>query len=137
MTPAFVLAQEQVTADDYARAESMLGANTGSLIYNVLSGSTWLDDGRLVYRNSISGGAEFIIADPQSGNKEPAFDHERLAEGLSEATGDNFEALMLPFRSFDFRGNGNSITFTIRDKTYECSLNAYSCNTTEGAGAST
>lgn len=137
LTPAFVLAQEQVTADDYARAESMLGANTGSLIYNVLSGSTWLDDGRLVYRNSISGGAEFIIADPQSGNKEPAFDHERLAEGLSEATGDNFEALMLPFRSFDFRGNGNSITFTIRDKTYECSLNAYSCNTTEGAGAST
>lgn len=116
-----------VTEADYKRAESFLPANTTPLVHNVISGETWLPDGLLIYRNAVSGGSEFILANPGTGEKEPAFDHERLAESLSELDQKAYEALNLPFRSFDLSDNGRTISFAVRNKSYECSLSDYSC----------
>ncbi len=86
-----------------------------------------MSDGRLIYRNSISGGAEFILANPQNEEKSRAFDHKRLAEALSGMTGNEVDPLNLPFRSFTLSNDGNFITFSSRGRRYECSLNDYNC----------
>ena len=45
-------------------------------------------DNRFWYRNDLAGGAkEFILVDAEHGTRQPAFDHQKLAAGLSKAAG--------------------------------------------------
>jgi hypothetical protein len=76
-------ARRALTSEDYARAERFMGYNTQSLIFRMTVRPTWLADDRFWYRNSIPGGAEFILVDPARGTRERAFDHDRLAAALS------------------------------------------------------
>jgi dienelactone hydrolase len=118
--------KEQVTSADYQRAERFLASHTTPLVHNVASGFTWLDDDRLTYRLAVDGGNVFMLADPSSGEKNHAFDHERLAQSLSEATGEEYGSLDLPFSSFRFTNDLDSIVFQVGVTEYTCSLDDYS-----------
>ncbi|HMB40977.1 MAG TPA: hypothetical protein VKM37_03295, partial [Balneolaceae bacterium] len=120
-------AEEPVTEADYKRAESFLASSTRPLVSNTISSVNWLDDGRVVYQRSVSGGSEFVLADPQSQEKSLAFDHDQLAESVSNLTENDVSPDDLPFNTFDFSDDGNSILFSIRGELYRCSLNDYSC----------
>ncbi|MCP4710419.1 MAG: prolyl oligopeptidase family serine peptidase [Planctomycetes bacterium] len=122
--------QPAVTAADYARAESFLAANTTPLVMNVMGSPTWLDDGRLIYRNTIDKGHEFIVADPVAKTRKPAFDHKRLAESLSKITGETVEPFDLPFTQFEFTEDGPAIQFTVLRQRYQCNLRTYQCTET-------
>ena len=95
----------QLTADDYARAERFLTANTNPLVYGATVRPQWMDDGRFWYRNTVPGGVEFVMVDPTSAEKGRAFDHERLASAMSEALGTTVEALSLPIGWMTFVGH--------------------------------
>ena len=43
----------QLTAEDYARAERMLAANTAPLVTGLVARPTWLGDGRVRYRTGV------------------------------------------------------------------------------------
>jgi dipeptidyl-peptidase 4 len=116
-----------ITEKDYARAESFLSANTNPLVSNVMSGTTWLQDGRLLYRKSTPEGNEFILADPAKRTKTRAFDHQKLAQGLSTVTGKDHKPFQLPFSSFEFSNDGKSIQFNVQGKSYKCDLQSYKC----------
>ena len=116
-----------VTAADYARAESFLAANTTPLVLNVMGSPTWLDDGRLMYRNTIAEGSEFIVADPIAKTRKQAFDHVRLAESLSEMTGETIEPFNLPFTQIEFADEGRTIRFAVRGQRCQCNLENYRC----------
>ena len=131
--------QESVTLADYERAERFLSTNTGSLVYHANVSPNWLDDGRMWYRNTIADGAEFIIVDPKAKTRKHAFDHQRLADVLSN-NDTTYQAFGLPFRSFEFTKNGRAISFDVKDKTYTCNLRNYGCTDKEnkkGAAADT
>ncbi len=131
--------QESVTLADYERAERFLSTNTGSLVYHANVSPNWLDDGRMWYRNTIADGAEFIIVDPKAKTRKHAFDHQRLADALSN-NDTTYQAFGLPFRSFEFKKNGRAISFDVKDKTYTCNLRNYGCTDKEnkkGAAADT
>ncbi len=131
--------QESVTLADYERAERFLSKNTGSLVYHANVSPNWLDDGRMWYRNTIADGAEFIIVDPKAKTRKHAFDHQRLADVLSN-NDTTYQAFGLPFRSFEFTKNGRAISFDVKDKTYTCNLRNYGCTDKEnkkGAAADT
>ncbi len=117
--------QETVTQADYQRAESFLAGNTSSKVHNQVSGFMWGENDHLVYLFSGKEGREFLLADPLSGAIEPAFDHGRLAETLSELTSETVDPADLPFRSFRYTDQG--IAFTIRNNDYVCSLDDYIC----------
>ena len=95
---------QQLTADDYARAERFLEANTSPLVYGASVAPQWTKDGRLWYRNSIPGGTEFVMVDPESGEKGRAFDHGRMASALSSFVGAGVTALELPIANLSFSG---------------------------------
>jgi len=125
-------AEEPVTEADYKRAESFLASSTRPLVSNTISSVNWLDDGRVVYQRSVSGGSEFVLADLQSQEKSLAFDHDQLAESISNLTENDVSPDDLPFNTFDFSDDGNSILFSIRGELYRCSLNDYSCESISG-----
>ncbi|HAK56719.1 MAG TPA: S9 family peptidase [Acidobacteria bacterium] len=129
LLPASTLAQPVVTADDYARAERFLGGQTDPLVTGVITSATWLDGDRLAYQNRIPEGREFVIADPADGTRARAFDHERLADALGAATGNDqsFDAFDLPAQG-RFADDGASITFGSRGRQYTCVIESHVCS---------
>ena len=69
----------------------------------------WLDDNnQFWYRVELADGAkEFVHVDAVKGERQPAFDHIRLAEILSEQTGETIEADKLPFESLSYGDDGS------------------------------
>ena len=80
------------TAADYARAEKFLAPNLASLVVGGSVAPNWLPDERLWYRNISADGTEFILVDPVTRTRVPAFDHARLAAALSRGSGGVDEA---------------------------------------------
>ena len=117
-----------VTAEDYARAESFLAAATSPLLFGASVQPNWLPGGRFWYRNTVPGGAEFILVDPSARSRAPAFDHQRLATALGTATDTTYTPLALPFRTFDLDPSGDALSARVRDGRLRCDLRAYTCS---------
>lgn len=58
-----------ITADDYARAEKMLGYNTAPLVDRSGVRPTFLPDGRFWYQVLTATGREYVMVDPATGAK--------------------------------------------------------------------
>jgi len=118
----------QGTVEDYERADSF-NARTRGLVVDVAEAPNWIGEtSRFWYRKSVEGGDQFVLVDPLVLQKQPAFDHGRIAVSLSAARGDTVTAVTLPFSSFEFAEDGHAIEFTLADSTWECSLVDYACS---------
>ena len=126
-----------VTAGDYDRARGLQARNR-ALVIDAIESPTWSGNARLLYRKSVAGGNTFMLVDVsnrQAPVKRPAFDHERLAAGLSAVTGGRYTAVTLPFSNYAFT-NDQAITFTADSASYTCSLTEYTCSRSAvGTGA--
>ena len=112
----------QVTAADYDRAMG-LRDRWLYLTEGVADPATWIDGtSRFYYRKTIKGGFQFVIVDAQTQQRQPAFDHDRLAAGLSAATGQSYTSLRLPFETFRFANGERSIDITITDSAWTCQI---------------
>ena len=91
------------------------------------------NDTRFWYRNDLQAGAkEFIVVDAQKGTRQPAFDHPRLASGLSKAAGEGYKPDQLPFSDIEFIEDGKAIRFNTGDKAWRCDLSSYECTAAPG-----
>ncbi len=124
-----------VTATDYARAESFLAGATGGLVFGGAVRPNWLSGDRFWYRNATPGGAEFILADPASGLRARAFDHDRLAAALSTAAGAEVSPLALGVLTLDPAPDSGTLTARVGDAVFRCELSAYRCEATDPASA--
>ena len=78
------------------------------------------------YRNDLSGETrEFILVNPERQTRGPAFDHTKLADALSKATGEYYTPEQLPFESIVFVDRTTKICFTIGESGWECDLTTY------------
>ena len=127
--PAFSQ-QRAYTAEDYKRAEKFMGYNTNPLVIRSGVRPTWLADERFWYRVMTEKGAEFTMVDPNTGTKEPVFDHAKLAAALSAAAGTNYTAYNLPFQQFDMSSDGKSITFNVGNRGWNCDRQGTRCTAT-------
>src|SRR5690349_15415176 len=86
---AFVaaFAQTKFTTADYQRAEKMMTYHTASLVVRSGVRPNWLPDDRFWYRVTTLEGSEFVLVDPATGTRAPAFDHAKVAAALSAAAG--------------------------------------------------
>lgn len=115
-----------LTAADYARAEKFMGYNTDPLVYHA-GRVAWTDDERLWYRDNSAAGVQFVIFDPAKRTKEPAFDHYRLAAALSRAAGRTFEAQALPFKEIELSSGGQTVSFKIGARWFQCDRQGSRC----------
>lgn len=116
----------QGTLENYRRAATV-GDRLSGLTVGVADSPEWIDDTRFTYRVSVSGGHEFVRADATSQAKEPAFDHARLAQALSTATGESYEANTLPFRSFEYVDGEGAIEADAARSRWRCTLTDFDC----------
>ena len=125
----------QLTAEDYARAERFLGANTVPLVTGFGVRPTWLADGRFWYRATVPEGSAFIMVDPVRGSRQAAFDQVRLAAALSAASGGAVEGNRLPFQNFELSRDSRSITVTVQNRRWNCDLQRYVCSRADSTSA--
>ena len=118
------------TAADYARAESQLYYNTGALVDNGPITPNWLPGKRFWYRMLTPTGSAFVLVDADKGARTPAFDHQKLAAAITTATGKKYEAGRLPFKTFRYAADEQSIIIKVGGKTYSCGLSNYACAVT-------
>ena len=119
VSPAPLQVEKIVTAEDYARAERFLAASTSKLVSNARVRPIWIGNDKLIYRKDNVEGYEFMLVNAVKGKQAPAFDHQKLAKALSDATDEKYEAFKLPFYQFKLTDNGKSIVFEIRSHEYK------------------
>ncbi len=124
-----------LTEQDYADAERMLSRYTSPLITRATVRPNWIDDRRMWYRNTVEGGAEFVLVDARRRTRDRAFDHSRLAAALGAVSDTTYKALRLPFSSFEFANDGDAISFGTRDGRFTCDIRRYSCEVSSDESA--
>jgi dipeptidyl aminopeptidase/acylaminoacyl peptidase len=125
--PAAAQPPRQFTAADYDRAVRMLGPSLNPLVIGGSVTATWLADDRFWYRNQTAAGHQFVLIDPARRTRAPAFDHAALAAALSAATGAKYRADSLPFHSFVFSKQLDSVSFDVGERRWSCDARGTRC----------
>jgi len=79
----------KITAEDYARAEKMLGYNTAPLIDRAGVRPTFLPDGRFWYRVLTPTGSEYVLVNPADGTRTANTDLPKLGVTVPPAAARN------------------------------------------------
>ncbi|NVN49724.1 DPP IV N-terminal domain-containing protein [Mycolicibacterium hippocampi] len=114
----------RLTDSDYARAEQMLAPYRLRRVPGTTVTPEWLSEGR---RFSYQVGGRFVVVDPRDGSRDDAFDHDRLAGALSEASGHAVTADDLPITGVEL-GDGDTTRFTAFGSAWEWSDTAGTCS---------
>ena len=127
---------------DYDRSNSVR-ERTSNKVYHQADAPNWIgSSGKFWYRVTVKGGAEFMLVDPASATKAPAFDHAKLAAGINALQRGNVTAITLPFTTFTFadsqgaveyapggagRAGGGAAAASAVANRIRCSLSDYTC----------
>src|SRR5215469_10883747 len=119
----------QGTLADYQRAKNFLPGNLRHSIYIADVSPHWIDKTNRFWYHKVSPQAtEFILVDADHNTQSPAFDHQKLAAALAQATHREISATELPFEDIDFSDDGKSITFETAGDHWRCTLADYNCH---------
>ena len=122
-----VEALAQVARADYERAFS-LRERYEALVTGVPDPAAWIGTtNRFVYRRSVPKGHEFLVVDAATGQKQPAFDHQRLADSLSRLRDASWTARTLPFNTFRFGDQEHTVEIQLDQTRVVCTLSDYRC----------
>jgi dipeptidyl aminopeptidase/acylaminoacyl peptidase len=125
LLPAAAFAQG--TMADYQRAAA-LQKRWQPLVVDSPDAPVWIaGTSRFWYRKTVKGGSAFVMVDAAVTEKRPAFDHERLAAGISAATHKPVTAVTLPFTTFTIAGDARTISFMADSVNWSCTLSEYQC----------
>ena len=124
-----------VTADDYSRAEHFLSETTAPLVTGSGVQPRWLDDGRFWYRSTTAQGGQFVLVDPARKTRVSAFDHQRIATSLSDASGSRVDPNRLLVQTLVLARDRREVTLSIEGKSWRCELQAYACTRGDSATA--
>jgi dipeptidyl-peptidase-4 len=126
-----------VTAEDYGRAEGFLDSNTSALVVGTSVRPAWVSGDRFWYRHETLDRVEWRVVDPAQGTARPAFDHARVAQALSRASGTTHVARNLPFDQVDVAEDGSSFTFSLAARTFTCQVDGSRCTVGSGSDGET
>ena len=115
--------QRQLTAQDYAAAETFMPYNTNPLAYKGQVEARWADDGHFWYRAVDDEGVTYMLADPAKGTHSPAFNQENLATLLHSASNGAIRADGRHLAIDDIAISGDhEFTLTVEGAVYQCRL---------------
>ena len=120
-----------VTEEDYARAESFLAQHTNPLVFGGSVSPQWLSDSRFWFRSINPEGETYLLVDPIRRSREPAFDHQRLADTLTGMTGRIMEPSGLPLEDMWIE-DGTLVALMAGGRDLLCDLSRYACKFLDG-----
>ncbi|MHC4203539.1 MAG: DPP IV N-terminal domain-containing protein [Planctomycetota bacterium] len=123
----------QGTRSDYERALNLRETTADKVLKDRITPHWMKDNKRFWYRNDLSENKrEFIFVDTDKGIKQPAFNHERLAESLAKVTNQKVEADKLAIDRLIFDETRSSFTFSYNKSWWKCDLSSYEIEATTG-----
>jgi dipeptidyl aminopeptidase/acylaminoacyl peptidase len=131
LCPVAVFAQG--TPADYARAAGLRARYEGAAVDIAGAPTAIGHTHRFWYRKSVKGGDQFMIVDADTRQKQPAFDHDKIARSLSSATGNSYTPVTLPFNTIAFTDDGSAFTAAVAGTPYRCSVADSSCRKADAA----
>jgi len=118
MDPAATPAHEEmvtISEEDYRRAGSLMSWNLRDKVLRSNISPNWIDGDRFWYRTRTEDGSRFYRVDPDARERSHAFDHERLAEALTETLGEALDKTIsaddLPFTTFRYIHDETALFF--------------------------
>ncbi len=118
--PVLALSQAPtVSADDYARAERLVGYNANPLVDHAVTTVTWLDPTHFWYRDHDANGDRFLQVDVTTGKASERIDARKLAAALAKTTGKPVAAHKLPLTAYRVRADGG-FELTVDGRQYRC-----------------
>lgn len=114
----------QLTDKEYAAAEKFMGYNMNPLAWKGTVNAKWMAAGRFWYKAVNDTGTTYMLVDPATKKRGEAFDQDKLAAALKEAShGEVHEdARHLTLGDLSFANGDRTVTLTVRDTTYRCEL---------------
>ena len=119
---SFAQQKNVLTIKDYERAENQLQYYTQQYVDNWGIRPTWFAGDKFWYRTLNANGSEYVLVDAAKGTRTEAFDQQKLAQELSKATGKNYTANMLPFRSLGYSADNRFISFEANGKKWRANV---------------
>ena len=114
--------QKQFTVAEYEAAAKHMDRSLYSLVYNQVSGSSFVNENKLIYSTKSKNGEKFILVDINSKTKKTAFDHEKLAEVLTKEMDNEINANDLPIYSVSFSKDLKTLHFSASRQKYSYNL---------------
>lgn len=115
-----------LTAADYKRAEQQLRATTKSLVKGSVEQAKWLNDNTLAYRTLTKAGYQFKVADLAMGTTRIAFNHQAVAQSLSNEQ-QQFQGDDLPFSRLSYSDDGQHFDVVVNKVQYQCAVATSIC----------
>ena len=119
----FVLAANVVwgqgTQADYDRMRG-LRQKTQNKVFRTSVQPNWLPGDQLWYRVQTGPRThEYVFVDLENGKRTPAFNHESIADALSDSFSDKFASDSLPIDQLFFSDDAAQVYFAVRDKKFQ------------------
>ena len=114
----------------YKRA-ALLDTAVRNKVFKSTVQANWQDNGHgFWYTNTVRGGGkEYFYVDAVRGKKQPAFSRERLAAGLSKATGKPVTSNDFPFSNFILSKDAKTATVEMNGQWWQVNLSNYRFST--------
>jgi dipeptidyl aminopeptidase/acylaminoacyl peptidase len=113
---SFAQQKKSLSMQDYHQAEKQLQYYTQQYVDHWGVRPVWFGGDKFWYRTLGATGSEYILVDAAKGIRIPAFNQQKIAQALSAATGKNYAANMLPFKTISYSANNNFISFEANGK---------------------
>ncbi|MDR8392959.1 prolyl oligopeptidase family serine peptidase [Aliifodinibius sp. S!AR15-10] len=118
-----VLHAQNVTQEDYKRAEQFLWSNVDDLVFRTEVDPHWADEVPMFwYELDTRAGSEYFVVDAPQATKRHFFDHKKLAENLSEVLDEEVDPYDLPLDELEWNQPLNEISFEAEDKKWNVDL---------------
>lgn len=111
------------------RQAALLDSNARNKVFKTNVQANWQPDGESFwYRNSLKDSVlEYIYVNATKGTKQKAFDHARLAQAVSKASGKTYDPLRLRIANMLFENNAGQVHFQMDRQWWKCDLTTYEC----------
>ncbi|GAA5520397.1 prolyl oligopeptidase family serine peptidase [Aliifodinibius salicampi] len=114
---------QDITKEDYQRAEQFLYQNVNELVFRVDVNPHWAEVQRKFwYRVDTRKGEEYFFVDAREEKKQSFFDQEKLAQSLSESFGEKVDPYDLPLSRLEWKPKDESLEFFHKDKKWKVDL---------------
>ena len=125
------IALAQGTAADYERANGLKARYEGAAS-DIAGPATWIGNtNRFWYRKLSQGVYGYVIADAQSLQKQPAFDHAKIAVALAKLLGGSYKPQDLQLGNLRFDNNAANFFATVDGTAIRCSTSDSVCTKVE------
>ncbi len=118
VSPVHKTALHGGTKEDYERAANLF-ARMANKVFPGAVEAHWSNDNRFWYRNELEGGRrEFLLVDPATGSREPAFNASVLATSLQHELGTLVDPNKLPIDNIEFTSRPEILLVQTGTKTW-------------------